>query len=126
MGNPNSSSSSFTLFKRSLLTLALGGVLVGWGTETTAQEDQDEAKTAALEEILVTAERRTASLQEVPAAISAFDSVELERRQAYNVLDAMSNIPNLLVSNNPGQALTIIVLFLHLLCSRSEKVNRCQ
>jgi iron complex outermembrane receptor protein len=109
MGNPNSSSSSFTLFKRSLLTLALGGVLVGWGTETTAQEDQDEAKTAALEEILVTAERRTASLQEVPAAISAFDSVELERRQAYNVLDAMSNIPNLLVSNNPGQATSTTV-----------------
>lgn len=58
---------------------------------------------------MVTAQRRTASLQDVPAAISAFDSAELERRQAYNVLDAMTNIPNLAVSNNPGQATSTTV-----------------
>lgn len=58
----------------------------------------------ALEEVIVTTERREANVQDVPTAVSAFDPVELERRQAFNVLDVVSNVPNLMVSNNPGQA----------------------
>ncbi len=81
-------------------------VLMAWAVTLSAQE---ASQAPVLEEILVTAERRTTSLQDVPAAISAFDSIELERRQAYNVLDAMTNIPNLAVSNNPGQATSTTV-----------------
>lgn len=57
-----------------------------------------------LEEVMVTAERRVENVQEVPVAISVLDPIEMERRQIYNTLDAMSNVPNLAVSNNPGQA----------------------
>jgi iron complex outermembrane recepter protein len=72
---------------------------------------EPQAVSLALEEIIVTAERRESNVQDVPAAVSAFDSVELERRQATNVIDVMTNVPNLMVSNNPGQA-TSTTIFL--------------
>ena len=74
-----------------------------------AMAQQSALPSLQLEEVIVTAERREANVQDVPAAVSAFDPIELERRQAYNVLDVMSNVPNLMVSNNPGQATSTTV-----------------
>ena len=56
-----------------------------------------------LEEVVVTAERRESTLQDVPLAVSAFDANEIERRQAFNVKDVVNNVPNLIGSNNVGQ-----------------------
>jgi iron complex outermembrane receptor protein len=67
-------------------------------------EPAEQTGSLTLEEITVTAERREANLQDVPVAVSAYDTAELERRQAFNVLDVMTNVPNLAVTNNPGQA----------------------
>lgn len=72
---------------------------------------QQASSSARLEEIVVTAERREANVQDVPVAVSAFDPIELDRRQVFNALDVMSNVPNLAVSNNPGQA-TSTTIFL--------------
>lgn len=65
----------------------------------------------ALEEITVTAERRESSLQDVPVAVSAFDQVEIERRQSFNVVDIVNNVPNLVGNNNIGQG-TATTVFL--------------
>ncbi len=67
-------------------------------------EPAEQPPALALQEIIVTAERRESNVQDVPVAVSAFDPTELERRQAFNVLDVMTNVPNLAVTNNPGQA----------------------
>jgi len=56
-----------------------------------------------LEEIVVTAQRREEQIQRVPIAVSAFDPAEMERRQAFNVVDIVSNVPNLVGNNNIGQ-----------------------
>lgn len=55
-----------------------------------------------LEEIVVTATRRAASLQDVPLAVSAFTAAELENRQITSTLDLVRSVPNLYGSNNTG------------------------
>jgi len=64
-----------------------------------------------LEEIVVTAQRRTSTLQEAPIAVSAFDANEIERRQSFNVVDIVNNVPNLVGNNNIGQG-TATTVFL--------------
>jgi len=94
---------------RTLTIAAAVSAILCSATATATPEPQEVS--LALEEIIVTAERRESNVQDVPAAVSAFDSVELERRQARNVIDVMTNVPNLMVSNNPGQA-TSTTIFL--------------
>ncbi len=94
---------------------AMLGVMAGLGTvgllavPTVASAQQAAEGTPRLQEIIVTSERRESNVQDVPAAVSAFDPIELERRQVFNALDVMSNVPNLAVSNNPGQATSTTV-----------------
>lgn len=63
---------------------------------------QETATISALEEIVVTAQRRAESVQDVPIAISAFSSGELERRNISEALDLIQYVPNLTGSNNTG------------------------
>ena len=55
-----------------------------------------------LEEVVVTAQRREESLQDVPAAITALTSDDLELRQVGNVLDLQASAPNITFSRNTG------------------------
>jgi iron complex outermembrane receptor protein len=89
-----------TLLTVPLCLLPMGFVL--------AQEAPDSLR---LEEVTVTAQRREADVQNVPIAVSAFDPVEMERRQAFNVVDIVSNVPNLVGNNNIGQG-TATTVFL--------------
>ncbi len=66
----------------------------------SAQDSSDDD--FALEEIIVTSERRAASLQDVPVAVSAFTSAELDARQIGEPLDIVDYIPNLFGANNTG------------------------
>ncbi len=49
----------------------------------------------AIEEILVTAERREANLQDVPVAVSAFSQADLQVQQVTTIGDLQSMVPNL-------------------------------
>ena len=69
------------------------------GSPALAQDDNDDG---GLEEIIVTAERREASLQTVAVSVSAFTDAEIERRQIDTTLDVIRNVPNLVGSNNVG------------------------
>jgi iron complex outermembrane recepter protein len=66
-----------------------------------AQSATAEA-TTSLEEVVVTAQRRQESVQDVPIAVSAFTAGELERRNISEALDLIQYIPNLMGSNNTG------------------------
>lgn len=50
--------------------------------------------------IIVTAQRREQSLQDVPLAVSAFGSTELETMQVSNTLDLVNYVPNLIGHHN--------------------------
>jgi iron complex outermembrane receptor protein len=82
--------------KSSVATLVVLAAAPAFAQEQPAQRTQ-------LEEIVVTAERREARLQDVPVAVTAFSEKTLQNRQISNVVDIMTTIPNLHASNNIGQ-----------------------
>ena len=53
-----------------------------------------------LEEIVVTAQKRSESLQDVPISIQAFSSDEIERLNVSNTIDLVRNIPNMIGVTN--------------------------
>ncbi|MEK9541878.1 MAG: TonB-dependent receptor [Luminiphilus sp.] len=61
-----------------------------------------EAAHAQLEEVLVTAERREASVQDVPLAVSAYNQELIENLQLDDTLDLINVVPNLFGGNNTG------------------------
>ena len=63
-----------------------------------AQSDED----GVLDVIIVTSERREASIQDVPIAVSAFAGAQIEKLQIDETLDLVNIIPNLFGGNNTG------------------------
>jgi iron complex outermembrane receptor protein len=59
-------------------------------TAWTAEPQKDES----IERVIVTAQRKEEALIDVPIAVSAFDSTQLERRQIDQATDLQLNIPN--------------------------------
>ena len=56
---------------------------------------QDATAEGAIEEIVVTAQRQSQSLQDVPIAVSAFTGEALERQQIENTSDLQLSLPNI-------------------------------
>ena len=80
-----------TTFSKKPLVLAVGTALAGTSGYATAQDGANDA----IEEILVTATRRQASVQDIPYNISAISGESLERQNVinqYDVLRAMHGI----------------------------------
>ncbi len=80
--------------------LALAGGVLAVQAPAFAQGTPNDA--AGLEEITVTAQRRTENIQNVPIAISAFSADQLEKRNVNSALDLIQYIPNLNGNNNTG------------------------
>ncbi len=78
--------------QRILLTLACGAIL---GDGVALAQDQKDESFSGLEEVIVTATKRTESLQEVGMSITALSNAELERMGAYTLLDFAVRVPNL-------------------------------
>jgi iron complex outermembrane receptor protein len=57
-----------------------------------------------LDEVVVTAQRRTQNLQNVPIAVTAFSANALAEQQITTTLDLGRVVPNMFSSNNVGQA----------------------
>ncbi|MDO9487243.1 MAG: Plug domain-containing protein, partial [Sphingomonadaceae bacterium] len=92
-----------------LSTTALVAASVAWASSASAQtadasgtEAQSGVGETGLEEIVVTAQRRSQNLQEIPIAVSAFSAAELENRGVTETLDLIQYVPNLFGSNNTG------------------------
>lgn len=62
----------------------------------------DEAEQGGIETIVVTAQRRAQAVQDVPIAVSAFSSEQLETRNITEALDLIQYVPNMFGSNNTG------------------------
>jgi len=83
----------------SLFTLA--GAPAG-AQESPARPVTTGAATDTIEEIIVTAQKREQSLQDVPIAISAISAQQIEQRGIDNLLDLKALAPNLMVSKYPN------------------------
>ena len=73
----------------SLLALSLSPVALA------QSEENEENAAGALEEVIVTAQRREQTLQEVPMSVSAFTGAELAQLQADNLDSIQGAVPNL-------------------------------
>ncbi|MGD1955146.1 MAG: TonB-dependent receptor [Sphingomonadales bacterium] len=85
------------MVKKAALLASAAASAVCISSPAAAQDDG-----FGLEEILVTAQRRAQSIQDVPIAISAFDEEQLRIRNIDSALDLTDYIPNLFGSNNTG------------------------
>jgi len=70
----------------------------------TAPTDADGEAANTIPEIVVTAQRRSERVQDVPIAISAFSGDQLRARQITQTLDLIKAVPNLQGHNNTGFA----------------------
>ncbi len=65
--------------------------------------------TTALEEIIVTAERRAASVQDTPISMEAFNSDKLAQRGINGVQDLAANVPSMVIEPHPLSSTTLRV-----------------
>ena len=83
-----------------LLTISVTAALVAANAAAAATVTTD---TAALEEVIVTATKRSENLQDVPVAISALTSSELRSKGVFQTSDLGASMPNLNVSSAYGE-----------------------
>ncbi len=76
-----------------LHSVAIGAVALGFSGQVLAQDNQDSDGGFTLEEILVTAQKRAKTLQDVPIAVSAYTGETLEKSNIRDVRDLMMAVP---------------------------------
>ncbi len=69
-----------------------------------------EGSSLALEEIVVTAQKRVESLTEVPVAVSVVSGRELERAQVRDLTDLQQLAPTLVLNSTTGSTQTILTI----------------
>jgi len=79
-------------------------------TPTTVASAAESSGDVLIEEVLVTAQKRTEDLQDVPASVSVFDSARVRQLHATTILDYAAYIPGLNVSSGGSPGQTMITL----------------
>lgn len=90
-----------TYLKYSLTLTSVLTASVALSTSGHAQE-QKKASVTALEEVIVTAERRDENLQATPLSITALSADEIQKRGIANTQDLMTTIPGVSGFESPG------------------------
>jgi iron complex outermembrane receptor protein len=89
------------LRKSILMELGVAGAVAAPG-HSSAAEDRVDGRVGALEEIVVTAQKREQSMQDVPIAVTAFGEEALKANRVSDVLDLAAIAPNLTVLDTAG------------------------
>lgn len=95
--------SRFTKF--TLASTACAAAMAALPSQVLAQDANEESAAedqGGVADIVVTAQRRAESVQDVPIAITAFDQGALESRGIANALEVAAFVPNLVGLNNTG------------------------
>ncbi len=87
---------------RVALGMAMALAAAAPATAQAAKSDAVVEDTGAVEDIVVTAQRRRERAQDVPIAITAFSAETLAARGVVNALDLTQFVPNLVGLNNTG------------------------
>ena len=90
------------------LSLAISALVAVPAGAALAQEQQDAADNSMLEEVTVTARKRTESLQNVPQSIQAISADQIEAAGMRSMEDYVRFIPSMnIVESNAGTAMVI-------------------
>jgi iron complex outermembrane recepter protein len=84
------------------LLIASSALAIALSASPSIAQDSEEEEAAGIDEIIVTAQRRNESVQDVPIAITAFSSEQLEAQGISNTLELTQYVPNLFAMNNTG------------------------
>ncbi|WP_439532240.1 TonB-dependent receptor [Polymorphobacter sp.] len=79
------------------VALAIG---LSQGSAALAQQAADEAVSGRLDEIIVTAQRRSQNIQDIPVTVSALSADTLAQRQIVQTIDLARSVPNMVTANN--------------------------
>lgn len=90
------------MFRDTILRPALFGVSALLLAPTSALVPSAVHAQNVIEEILVTARKRTENLQEVPAAVSAYGTEELRDRGVDNITEVARLTPNITINETSG------------------------
>src|SRR5262245_59428691 len=86
--------------RRGPAALALVAPFTAYAQGTPQDQDQD-----VTEEIIVTAQKRATSLQDVPFSVAAVTSENLKESGASNIVEVARNVPGLYITDlGPGQS----------------------
>ena len=94
-------------FRKSKLSTMIYAVLAGAGTVVTSPSLIAQSNEIALEEIVVTAQRREQNLQNVPIAVTAFSALELEEKGIFTLVDIEKSSPNTQMRESRGTNSTL-------------------
>lgn len=95
---------------RSAMSLVSFGVMAyALISPASAQDTQSENEQAGIRDIIVTAQKRQESIQEVPVAVTALDSIALGQSAVKDIRDLAGRVPSLVVDNvNAGPSAAAI------------------
>ncbi|MEE4660446.1 MAG: TonB-dependent receptor, partial [Halieaceae bacterium] len=96
-----------TVFRRSTLSLGLAVAIAGAPAYAQGPTGS-QGRAAALEEIVVTAQRRSENLQSVPIAVTALGAEDVEQLRITNIEDLSALAPNLAVRSQGQQTIPIV------------------
>src|SRR5277367_558596 len=85
---------------RANLWRGLGAILLSMSSTLTWGQTADTAAAHALEEIVITAQRRTETLQTVPIAVTALSGGQLAGKAVASVTDLQYATPSLSIGNS--------------------------
>ena len=100
------------MFRNTILRPALLGVSALLLAPTSALLPSKVYAQNVIEEILVTARKRTENLQEVPAAVSAYGAEELRDRGVDNITEVARLTPNITINETTGLLAGTIQVFI--------------
>jgi iron complex outermembrane receptor protein len=75
---------------------------------TVAMSEVGVAMAAALEEVVVTAQRRSQNLQDVPIAVTSLSKEQLDVFQIDDTLDVARTVPNMVAANTVGLGTSVL------------------
>jgi iron complex outermembrane receptor protein len=82
---------------------------VSFAADPNSARSQPDQRAPALEEIIVTAQRREERAQDVPLAITAFDAAALARIGFTNLGDLMEKVPSLAITPYPNSSSSLVI-----------------
>src|ERR1700722_18884521 len=85
-----------------LLPSIVAGYLLLLPVSGQAVDASSASATDTLQEVVVTAQKRTENIQSVPMSITALGQIELEREGIYGLQDYGSRVPNLSFNGKVG------------------------
>ena len=93
-----------SILKHENWRVLLGGTILGSSllVALPSYAQSSDANPVALDEIIVTAERRQNNIQDVPIAITALSADALDSQQIISTRDLSRAVPNLVTANNVG------------------------